>query len=50
VGLGVDTATQEKLMIGVEESCDGMMNVLATTTKAKHGGKLVLYTGDAIPW
>lgn len=50
VSLGIDHATQKKIMIGIDESCDGMMNVLASTTKAKHGGKLVLYTGNAIPW
>ena len=50
VGLGVDNATREKLMIGVDESCDGMVKVLAETTKAKHGGKLVLYTGNTMAW
>ncbi|KAJ0336736.1 hypothetical protein COL922a_007575 [Colletotrichum nupharicola] len=32
--------------IGVDESCDGMMEVLAKTTKEKHGGKMVLYNGE----
>lgn len=50
MGLGADKAMQEKLMIGVDESCDGMMKVLAATTKAKHGGKLVLYNGETMAW
>jgi len=50
VGLGVDKATQDQLMIGLKDSCDGMMKVLAETTKAKHGGKLVLYSGDTMAW
>ncbi|TVY78230.1 Norsolorinic acid ketoreductase [Lachnellula suecica] len=49
-GLGVRKEQQDKLMIGVDESCDGMMKVLAETSKAKHGGKLVLYSGEPIPW
>lgn len=50
VGLGVDKATQDQLMIGLKDSCDGMMKVLAETTKAKHGGKLVLYNGNTMAW
>ncbi|KAK1988403.1 hypothetical protein LZ30DRAFT_699461 [Colletotrichum cereale] len=50
VCLGVDEATQAQLMIGIDESCDGMMKVLAETTKEKHGGKLVLYSGGTMPW
>lgn len=50
VSFNVDEATQAKLMIGLEESCDGMFKVLGETTKAKHGGKLVLWTGEAVPW
>jgi hypothetical protein len=50
VGPGVDNATREKLMISVDESCDGMMRVLAKPNKAQHGGKLVLYTGDTVDW
>ncbi|KAI1766298.1 hypothetical protein GGR53DRAFT_464534 [Hypoxylon sp. FL1150] len=45
VGLGF-----EKASITVDESCDGMMKVLATTSKAKHGGKIVLYTGEVQGW
>jgi hypothetical protein len=33
---GVNEATQAKFMIGLDESCDGMMKVLATTTKEEH--------------
>ncbi|ORY29548.1 hypothetical protein BCR39DRAFT_171236 [Naematelia encephala] len=49
-GFGVDDETQAKLMISVDESCDGMMKVLAGTTKAEHGGKLVEWTGKPIEW
>lgn len=47
---GVDEETQAKLMVGVDESCDGMMKVLATTTRADHGGKLVEWTGKPLEW
>jgi len=47
---GIDKATQDKLMISVDESCDGMMKVLAETTKAKHGGQLVLYNNETMAW
>jgi hypothetical protein len=30
-------------LITVDQSCDGMMKVMDTTTKEKHGGKLVNY-------
>ncbi|KAK8049048.1 hypothetical protein PG994_010778 [Apiospora phragmitis] len=46
----VDAETQAKLMIGLEEYCNGMFKVLGGTTKEKHGGKLVLYSGKATPW
>lgn len=36
--------------VGIEESCDGMMNVFGTSSKEKHGGKLVLYTGEISGW
>ncbi|KAL0934128.1 aflatoxin biosynthesis ketoreductase nor-1 [Colletotrichum truncatum] len=32
--------------VGIDESCDGMVKVFATTTKEKHGGKMVSYTGE----
>ncbi|QKX62346.1 uncharacterized protein TRUGW13939_09505 [Talaromyces rugulosus] len=50
VALGLDKATQDHLMIGLDESCDGMMKVLDETTKEKHGGKLVLYNGETMAW
>ncbi|KAL9108975.1 MAG: hypothetical protein Q9227_006371 [Pyrenula ochraceoflavens] len=49
-GLSVDEATQAKYMIGIEESCDGMMKVLAETTKERHGGKMVNWNGEHQPW
>lgn len=27
-----------------------MMQVLAGTSKEKHGGKLIMWSGEAIPW
>jgi hypothetical protein len=50
VALGLDKATQDHLMIGLDESYDGMMKVLDETTKEKHGGKLVLYNGETMAW
>ncbi|KAK3328390.1 hypothetical protein B0T19DRAFT_189778 [Cercophora scortea] len=50
VELGVGPELQKTLMIGLDESIDGMTKVLAETSKAKHGGKLVLYSGESIPW
>lgn len=44
--LGFDEAIREKAMIGVDESCDGLMKVLTVTTKAEHGGKVVQWTGE----
>ncbi|OTB08762.1 hypothetical protein M426DRAFT_161258 [Hypoxylon sp. CI-4A] len=50
ISFNVDEETQAKYMIGVDESCDGMIKVLAETTKAKHGGKMVLYNGETSDW
>ncbi|KAI1361467.1 NAD(P)-binding protein [Xylaria arbuscula] len=47
---GVDKETQDKLMIGLEESCDGMMKVLSETSKEKHGGQLILWNGSPLAW
>lgn len=44
--LGVTGEMRERLMIGLDESCDGMMRVLRGTSKERHGGKLVIYTGE----
>ncbi|KAI4866160.1 hypothetical protein F4820DRAFT_417748 [Hypoxylon rubiginosum] len=38
----------DKAELTVDESCDGMMRVLAATSKEKHGGKMLLYTGEAL--
>ncbi|KAL8380822.1 hypothetical protein RB595_005219 [Gaeumannomyces hyphopodioides] len=46
----VDQATRDKLMVSLDDSCDGMMEVLAKTSKAEHGGKLVLHSGSPVPW
>ncbi|CAG8283358.1 unnamed protein product [Penicillium olsonii] len=34
----------------VEESTGGMVNVISTATKEKHGGKFVLYNGEIQGW
>ncbi|KAK3313624.1 hypothetical protein B0H66DRAFT_566644 [Apodospora peruviana] len=47
---GVDEETRGKLMISVDDSCDGMMKALAVTTKAEHGGRLVEWTGKVLEW
>ncbi|KAI1379822.1 hypothetical protein F4677DRAFT_295891 [Hypoxylon crocopeplum] len=44
-GFGLDKAE-----IGVEESCDGMMQAFSASTKEKHGGKMVLYNGEIWEW
>ncbi|XXH02710.1 hypothetical protein Hte_009095 [Hypoxylon texense] len=40
----------DKAELTVEESCDGMMKVLAATSKKEHGGKMLLYTGKVWEW
>lgn len=47
---GVDEATIKQMMISVEESVESMVQVLSKSSKAEHGGKLVLYNGDILPW
>lgn len=44
-GLGFDEA-----YLGVDESCDGMIQVFDTSTKEKHGGRMVLYNGEISEW
>lgn len=34
----------------VDESVDGLLQVLTTATKEKYGGKVVLYTGEVQVW
>ncbi|KAK8056789.1 hypothetical protein PG993_002016 [Apiospora rasikravindrae] len=48
--LNVDAETEAKLMIWVEESCDGIFKLLEETIKETHGGKLLLYFGETTPW
>ena len=40
VGIG------EKAPLSIEDSCEGMIKVLAKASKTKYGGKLVIYTGE----
>lgn len=46
----VDEGTVKALMIDLDTSCNGMMEVLSKTTKAEHGGKLVAYDGSIFSW
>lgn len=43
---GARTFGIEQAPTTVEESVNGMYNVLTTATKEKWGGKVVLYTGE----
>ncbi|KAI9147045.1 Norsolorinic acid ketoreductase nor1 [Paramyrothecium foliicola] len=36
--------------VTIEESCDGAVRVITEATKEKYGGKMVLYTGEILPW
>lgn len=47
---GMDEATRAAVMITRDQSCDGIINVLASSSKEAHGGKLIDYKGDAVPW
>ena len=49
-GVGVSRDIMASMVITVDESCDGMIKVLATTSKDRHGGKMVLYTGETAAW
>ncbi|KAK8069192.1 hypothetical protein PG994_005808 [Apiospora phragmitis] len=33
-----------------DESCDGMVRVIAEATKETHGGKFITYKGEVQPW
>lgn len=43
---GARTFGVEKAPVTVEDSVNGMYEVLTTATKEKWGGKVVLYTGE----
>lgn len=46
----MDEATRATRMITPDQSCDGIMKVLAGASKATHGGKLFGHSGNVIPW
>ncbi|KAH7397997.1 hypothetical protein BKA64DRAFT_708666 [Cadophora sp. MPI-SDFR-AT-0126] len=48
--LGLDEESRETMMIGIDESCDGMVRVLGEVTKETHGGKMVSYRGRVMGW
>lgn len=47
---GARTFGMDKAPIAVDEYVDGMFQVLTMATKEKHGGKIVLYSGDVQTW
>ncbi|KAI0138112.1 NAD(P)-binding protein [Hypoxylon sp. NC0597] len=44
-GLGLEKAPDD-----LDESCDGMVRMIAGSTKEKHGGKMVWYNGTVSGW
>lgn len=48
--LGMYEASIERMVISVDESCHGMVKVLAEATKESHGGKMVSYRGNVMGW
>jgi norsolorinic acid ketoreductase len=40
----------EDYMIGVDVACDGMIRVMNSSTKEKHGGKMVGFDGEILGW
>jgi norsolorinic acid ketoreductase len=44
VGLGDHAPTT------IQESCDGIMHLLAKASKKDYGGRLVVYTGEFSEW
>lgn len=40
----------EKALIGVDESCDGIVRVIDAATKDSHGGKLWDNDGNLLAW
>jgi len=52
-----DTGNEAALIFGmveaptmVDDSVDGLFEILTTATKEKHGGKVVLFTGEVQVW
>lgn len=43
---GMTEEMQKQYMIGLEESCSGMIKALDSSSKAKDGGKLVVWDGS----
>lgn len=50
IGLGLDQDMIDKTMISVDESCDGMIKAIDTTSREAHGGKMLAYNGEVIEW
>jgi len=40
----------DKSMIGVDQSCDGIVEVISGSARDKYGGRLVSYAGEIIDW
>ncbi|KEY73079.1 hypothetical protein S7711_06151 [Stachybotrys chartarum IBT 7711] len=47
---GARTFAMDKAAITVEESVQGVVNVIDASTKETHGGKLWKWTGEEEPW
>lgn len=41
---------RKSVMITRDVCCDGIINVIASTSKAQHGGELVEYSGNILEW
>ncbi|KFA56592.1 hypothetical protein S40293_01178 [Stachybotrys chartarum IBT 40293] len=50
VNRGARTFAMDKAAITVEESVQGVVNVIDASTKETHGGKLWKWTGEEEPW
>lgn len=48
--LQMDEQAIAAYMITPDQACDAVLKIMATTSKAEHGGKFVNYTGEILPW
>jgi hypothetical protein len=47
---GADAFGYEKAAITVDESADGIVNVIDAGTRESHSGKMWVYKGEEVPW
>lgn len=43
-------ANLEKMMISVDECCDGLFKVISECARDTHGGKLISHIGEVVDW